>query len=208
MSLSRWDPFTEMTALRSAMDRLFEQSVVPTGRGGGEMMGGVPLDLMETDDAYVVKASLPGVKPDDVDISVHRNVLSITGETRGEEERGEGRIHHRERWFGRFRRQVSLPGDVDANACDASFEDGVLTIRLPKTEEARPKRISVGGGQRAIEGESRREDGPRREGASQPGGAAARGGAQSSGEGGRNGGTQPGGGSRAGGARSGRGGGA
>jgi HSP20 family protein len=179
MSLSRWDPFIELTALRSAMDQLFDRSVVPSGGGGRpDTMGGVPIDVMEADDAYVVKASLPGVKPDDVDISVHRNVLSIAGELRGEQERDEsGHVHHRERWFGSFRRQVALPGDVDTGACDASFEDGVLTIRLPKTAEARPRRISVGGGRTAIEGESRERGaahggGPdRQNGESSPSGA-------------------------------------
>jgi HSP20 family protein len=152
----RWDPFGEFTSLRQAMDRLFEDSFVSTPQARGSGAGAVPLDVMETDEAVVVKASLPGVKSDDVEVSVHHNTLAITGEVRGEEETGEqGRFHHRERWYGRFSRQVTLPADVDTNACEARFEDGVLTVRLPKKEEARPRRISIGGGARpAIEGES------------------------------------------------------
>jgi HSP20 family protein len=152
----RWDPFGEITSLRQAMDRLFEDSFVsmPPARGG--RAGMVPLDVMETDETVVVKASLPGVKPDDVELSVQGATLTIAGEVRGEEETGEqGRFHHRELWYGRFSRQVVLPTEVDANACDARFEDGLLTVRLPKSERARPRRISISGGARpAIEGES------------------------------------------------------
>src|SRR5581483_7367296 len=144
MALQRWDRCGELTALRRAMDQLFDESFARTPglRGGAE--GAVPLDVIETDDALLVKASLPGVDPENVDISVHRNTLTISGELRGE-----GRYYHRERWYGRFQRQVMLPSDVDTNACDASFEHGVLTVRLPKSEQARPRRISVRGSQAA-----------------------------------------------------------
>src|SRR5215208_4406742 len=182
MSLTRWDPFGEMTSLRRAMDRLFAESFVssPPMRGDalGQGSGMVPLDVMETDDAVVVKASLPGVKPEDVDVSVHRNVVTISGEMRGggeDEGDGQGRYHHRERWYGRFQRQVTLPTDVDTNACDASFDGGVLTIRLPKSEEARPRRISVGGARPAIEGR-RSTNGTETSGPSGSGGAGASGG--------------------------------
>jgi len=154
MSLTRWDPFGEMTSLRQAMDRLFDESVVRFWEPGG---GGdtVPLDVIERDDALVVKASLPGMKPEDVDISIHRNVLSIQGEMQGEEESG-GRVHRRERWYGRFSREMTLPVEVNPDACDARFEDGVLTITLPKSEQARARRIQIRGGeQRAIEGETK-----------------------------------------------------
>lgn len=161
MSSMRWDPFGEMTSLRQAMDRLLEDSLVRSGgsRGVGDSTTGmVPLDVMERDDAIVVKASLPGVRPDDVDVSVHRNVLTIQGEMRGEQEKGEGHYRHRERWSGRFSRQIAVPSGVDSEACDATFQDGVLTITLPKSEQSRAKRINIrGGGSRAIEGE--RSDG-------------------------------------------------
>src|SRR5215207_5968345 len=108
MSLSRWDPFGEITSLRQAMDRLLEDSFIsmPAARDHGAGM--VPLDVKETDDAIVVTASLPGVKPDDVDVSVQRNTLTISGAVRGEDQGGDqGRYHHRERWYGQFSRQVS-----------------------------------------------------------------------------------------------------
>ena len=161
MSLMRWDPFNEIMSLRQAMDRLLEESVVRPGRlvAGGEG-GGVDLDVIEQSDAVLVKASLPGVRPEDVDITVQNNVLTIRGETREERESGEGRYHRRERRFGSFVRQVLLPVEVDPNACDANFENGVLTITLPKSEQARPRRIAIrGAGQPAIEGQRAIEQG-------------------------------------------------
>lgn len=153
MSLMRWDPFAEMRSLREVMDRLFDESFVqPAAWLERTMPGDLDLDLIETGDALVVKASVPGVKPEDVDITVQNNVLTIQGETREEREAAEGRYHRRERRYGSFRRSVALPVDVNADAADARFEDGVLTITLPKTEQARAKRIPIGGFRReAIE---------------------------------------------------------
>jgi HSP20 family protein len=157
MSLIRRDPFGEMLSLRRFMDSLFEDDFFRAtagqqSQGGGGM--GVALDVMEKDDTVVVKASLPGVKPDDVDVSVQNNVLTIRGESRQEHESGEGRYHHRERRYGSFSRSVMLPASVDPNACDATFEDGVLTVTLQKSEQQRTRRIPIRGQQRpAIEGE-------------------------------------------------------
>ena len=160
MGLLRWDPFSEMTSLRQAMDRLFEESVVAprlSQLGGRRGEGGFELDVLENDDALVVKASLPGVKPEDVDITVHQNVLTIRGVMREELEEGSpgGRYHWRERRVGSVARQIPLPSGVNPEACEASFEHGVLTITLPKAEEAKQKKISVRGGQgrAAIEGQ-------------------------------------------------------
>ena len=152
MSLSRSDPFSEMTSLRQAMDRLFDESFVGRSSSQGTGGGMVPLDLLERDDAIVVKASLPGVKPEDVDVSVHRNILTIAGRTAGERDEREGQYRHRERWHGSFSRQISLPAEVDTGACDATFQDGVLTVTLPKSEQSRAKRITVSGDRAAIEG--------------------------------------------------------
>lgn len=154
MSLARWDPFSEVASLRQVMDRLFDESFI---RSGGPSLVGdaVPLDLIEQEDAVVVKASLPGVKPEDVNVAVRGMILTIDGATGGEEEQGNGagRYHRRERWYGRFSRQISLPTEVSADACDATFEDGVLTVTLPKAEGARPKRIGIRAGDRpAVEG--------------------------------------------------------
>lgn len=146
MALSRWDPFSEMMSLRQAMDQLLAESVVRPRAGAGlTATGAFDLDVMERDDAVVVKASLPGVKPEDVNITVQNNVLTIQGETREERETGEGRYHHRERRYGRFSRSIGLPIEVNPNACDASFEHGVLTITLAKAEAARPRRIAIRG---------------------------------------------------------------
>ena len=147
MSLMRRDPFGEMMSLRQAMDRLLEESVVrpraTMGVAGAGM--GMDLDVMEREDAIVVRASLPGVKPDDVNITVENNILTIQAETREEQDRGEGRYHHRERRYGRVARAIVLPVEVDPNACDADFEHGVLTITLAKSQQARARRIAVRG---------------------------------------------------------------
>ena len=151
MSMMRWDPFSEMTSLRQAIDHLFENSVIRPGGGQGTGQGGsgygFPIDVLEQGDALVVKASLPGVKPDDVDVQVQQNVLMITGQHQQEQERQQGRYLLAERWSGRFSRAIALPVAVDANACEASFEDGVLTLTLPKAEQARTKQIPIRGAQ-------------------------------------------------------------
>jgi HSP20 family protein len=158
MAIMRWDPYGEMMSLRQAMDRLLEESYIRPGRfWGSEETGGLDLDLMEQNDSVVVKASIPGVKPEDISITVENGVLTIKGETREEKQSGEGRYHRRERRVGRFARAISLPVEVNADACDAEFEHGVLTITLPKAEQARPKQIAIRGqathGAQAIEGQ-------------------------------------------------------
>jgi HSP20 family protein len=158
MVMQQWDPYGHMSSMRRMMDRLFDDSLVPMPAWSGGAMGGFDLDVLEQGDDFVVKASLPGMKPEDVKVTVERGVLTIQGETRDESERGEGRYHHRERRWGRVARQVILPDDVDGSACDASFENGVLTITLPRAEHARTTRIPIRGqgqhaGQAVIEGE-------------------------------------------------------
>ncbi len=145
--LIRWDPFGEMLSLRDAMDRLFEESFVrPFGERpwlGGEART-LALDIYETDDDLVVEASLPSIGPDDVDISIVGNSLTIKGETEREEEKEEkGKYHYRERRYGAFQRTVSLPVEVNADKAEATFENGVLKLSLPKVEEAKPKRITI-----------------------------------------------------------------
>jgi HSP20 family protein len=101
------------------------------------------LDIAEHEDAVVVNAELPGLKSDEIDISVQNNVLTISGQKKeSKEEKGE-EYYHVERRFGSFRRDVTLPASVDADKVEASYRDGVLTITLPKTEQAKPKRIEV-----------------------------------------------------------------
>ncbi len=156
-TLMRWDPFREMQALRETVDRLFESSL-STWAGEPRALGWtLALDVAESEDEYLVKASVPGIKPEDLDITFTDNTLTIKGEIKAEEERDEVRYHIRERRYGQFTRSISLPTSIDAEHIEAEYDNGVLTLHLPKAEEARPKRISVRatGGQKVIEGEAR-----------------------------------------------------
>lgn len=152
MVIQRWDPFGEMTSLRSVMDRLFEDAFVRTpfagssGQQGGAMA--MPLDIYEEGDNFEIKASLPGVKPEDVNVTVQGNTLSIEGELR-DDSQGKGTTHHREHRYGRFYRSVTLPTQVNSEQAQASFEQGVLKLTLPKVETARSRQIPVRGGQSA-----------------------------------------------------------
>ncbi len=98
------------------------------------------LDVAETDDEYLVKASLPGINPDDLNVTFDSNVVTIKGEIRKEEDIDEQRYHLRERRFGTFSRSISLPSSVKADKIEARYNAGILTLHLPKSEETRPKR--------------------------------------------------------------------
>lgn len=144
MSVTRWEPWSELMTLRDAMDRLFQESFVQPGRLiGTAVTGAVPIDMYQQDGAVVVKAPLPGVKPEDIDITVVGETLTIKGEMKEEKEVKEEDVIRRERRFGSFSRSVSLPNPVDTSKASASFENGVLTLTLPVAEEARPKAIKV-----------------------------------------------------------------
>jgi len=139
------------------MNRLFEQAVLqPSAETGAQRDGGLvpPLDVHESPDAYTVKVSLPGVKPEDVNVQYQQGVLSISGESRDDLTRGQGNYHVRERRSGRFSRTLRVPDMVNADKAEATFEHGVLTLRLPKAEETKPRRISVqaGGSGRQVTG--------------------------------------------------------
>lgn len=146
MAMQRWDPFGDMLSLREAMDRLLQDSFV---RPASQMLGGrgaMPLDLAETDNDYVVSATMPGVKPEEVQISIQGDQLTIRADTRTEENReGQNWIVH-ERRSASFNRTLTLPGPVNVDQAEAQYENGVLTLRLPKAEQARPKQIKVRGG--------------------------------------------------------------
>jgi HSP20 family protein len=146
MALVRWDPFREMMSLRNAMDRLLEESFVRPLRGWPERVGsglGVSVDMYETDDDLVINAELPGLKAEDVDISITGNTLTLKGEFQTEEEGERGDVHFQERRYGKFQRSIPLPMGIDTEATEAEFEDGVLKVRLPKPEETKPKQITV-----------------------------------------------------------------
>ena len=147
MSISRWDPLGELVSLREAMNNLLEESFVRPRQGGAGQAAGLAVDVRETPDAFVVTASVPGVSPEEVDITVLGDVLRIRGERRDDrQEEGEnGRWLIRERRFGAFERTIALPTTVKGDAASADFKDGVLTITLPKAEEAKPRSIPVRG---------------------------------------------------------------
>ncbi len=143
-ALSRWDPSREVMNMRQFMDRFFNdpyRSETFTGSGSGAQ--GFALDVAEEADNYVIKASVPGVKPEDIDITLTDNVLTIKGESKADEEIKEENYHVRERRFGSFTRSISLPASINADKVEANCENGVLTLRLPKSEAMKPKRINV-----------------------------------------------------------------
>ena len=144
--LVRWDPVREMLSLRDSMDRFLEEPFFQNPRLWERSMmmeWNLALDVAEEDDAYIVTASLPGVIPEDVDITLTDNVLTIQGEISKDEEIDEQKYHIRERRFGRFVRSVTLPNAVAADQVEAVSENGVLKLTLPKTEEVKPKRIEI-----------------------------------------------------------------
>ncbi len=142
----RWEPFSEMVSLRDAVNRLFEDSFIRPGVWPMPFDGGglsLPTDMIETNDNVIVKMSAAGVKPEDIDISVVGDTLTIKGETKSEERFEEGSYIRKERRFGAFQRTLSLPASVASDRAKAEFENGVLTLTLPKAEEAKPKPIKV-----------------------------------------------------------------
>jgi HSP20 family protein len=144
--LRRWDPFREMMTVRNQMDRLLNDWWGESGDAGDGGTGfplRLPLDVSESDDAFIVCASMPGIKPEELDISVQNNMLTIRGEMKQEEERQGERWHLQERRYGQFQRSIALPNNVDPNQVGAQYENGVLKLTLPKTEEAKPRKISV-----------------------------------------------------------------
>ncbi len=140
--ITRWDPFSEMATLRQAMDRMFED-VWPRRLGQNGADAYFPVDVYETADDVVVKASLPGVRPEDIDVSVTGQVLTIKAECQAEEEEKSLNYFRRERRAGTFVRQLQLPSEVDSAKADAAFEHGVLRLTLPKVEAVKPKTIKV-----------------------------------------------------------------
>jgi HSP20 family protein len=150
--IERYDPFGRTMSLRQMMDRLMEDAFVMPRGGQAAAAGSAALDVYEEGDNLVVEAQLPGVKPDDIDVSVERGTLTIRGETKAEEERRERNYLIREQRMGSFSRSLHLPESVDTDACQATFENGVLRLTFPKAERAKPRRIQVasGGGAQAI----------------------------------------------------------
>jgi HSP20 family protein len=163
MSVSRWDPFQDLLAIQDEMNQLFGRAIgTPGGQGRsqqgqtGQRMWAPALDISERKDAYVVAVEVPGVKADDLDITLEDGLLTIQGERQFTQESSEQQFHRVERRYGSFRRSITLPAQVQAEQIEASFEDGVLQVIVPKAEEAKPKKISVraGGGRQQVQGKS------------------------------------------------------
>jgi HSP20 family protein len=141
-NLSRWEPVHEMMTLREAMDRLFDDAFTrPLSMSGGSVVPAI--DLLQTEDEVVVKASLPGLKAEDVHISVTADVLTLSGEFKQESDQKEATYHIREHRFGSFERSVMLPTEVQTDKAKADFENGILIITLPKAETVKPKTINI-----------------------------------------------------------------
>jgi HSP20 family protein len=138
--LTRWDPLQEMLDFNRAMDLVRQRS---GALGDGQQQFDLSMDIYETPDGYEIEAALPGVKPEDVEITLNNNVLTIRGETRMEEEKEDRNYHLRERRVGAFVRSITLPSSINADAIEAHYDNGVLKLRLPKAEEAKPKHIQI-----------------------------------------------------------------
>jgi HSP20 family protein len=146
--LERYDPLGRMTSLRQMMDRLLEDAFVLPREPSTTTTTGVgtaALNAYEEGDHLVVETPLPGIRPEDIDVSVEGGTLTIRGQARAEEERRERNYFVREYRTGSFSRSIRLPETVDAEACQASFEHGVLRLTFPRAERARPRRIEVRG---------------------------------------------------------------
>lgn len=139
----RTDPVASGLTLRDAMDRLINDSFVRPFWPFDTTAGAFNLDMYETNDAVVVKAAIPGMKSEDINVTVSGDLLTIQGESKQEEETKESTYYVRERHYGRFSRTLTLPAPVVADRADAGFENGILTLTLPKSEEVKPKVITV-----------------------------------------------------------------
>jgi HSP20 family protein len=146
-NVTRWDPFQDMLSLREAMNQLMEESYVRPAAGRNGQSFVPALDMSETEEGYLVEAAVPGLKPEDLEITVENNVLTLKGETRQQAEDKKRNYHRIERRFGSFQRTIGLPTTVKADAIKASLSDGILRLEIPKAEEVKPRKISVNVGE-------------------------------------------------------------
>src|SRR3954466_12049493 len=156
MAIVRWEPLREFSTLQNEMNRLFNTvfDAPAAANNGGTLRRWMPaMDLVETDNHFVLRADLPGLSEGDVNIEVEDRVLTVSGERKAEHETTKEGYHRVERAFGTFSRALTLPEGVDAEAVEASFDRGVLEVRIPKPEQPKPRKISIGVGnaQKTIE---------------------------------------------------------
>jgi HSP20 family protein len=156
MTIVRWEPLREFSTLQNEMNRLFNTvfDAPSGGNGGNALRRWMPaMDLVETEDHFVLRADLPGLSEDDVKIEFEDGTLTVSGERKAEHESKNEGYYRVERAFGSFARSLTLPQGIDPEAVSAHFDRGVLEVRIPKPEERKPRRIEIGtGGQKTIEG--------------------------------------------------------
>ncbi len=140
-----WSPFRHLSTLREEIDHLFESPLNALTSDSQQFLNGwLPtIDLYEDKDHLTLKAELPGMKKEDIDISLHGDVLTLSGERKEEEVYDKAETYRAERFLGKFQRTMTLPVAVDASKVQASYRDGILTVTFPKSEEAKPKQIEV-----------------------------------------------------------------
>ena len=145
MSMIHWQPFPELISLSQAMERLFEDSFVTPSRILGTLGPGVatPIDMYQTANDVIVKAALPGIKPEEVDITITGDTLTIKRETKAEEKVKREDYLYQEHRYGTFSRSVTLPSGLNTDKAEASFDNGILTVTIPKSEQVKPKSIKV-----------------------------------------------------------------
>ena len=151
MTIVRWEPLRELNSLQSEMNRLFDTVFEQPSRASGNVLRRwMPaMDLVESADHFVLRADLPGMTEEDVNLEFEDGTLTVSGERKSEHEEENGGFHRVERSFGAFSRSLTLPQGVDADAVTASFDRGVLEIRIPKPEQRKPRKIEIG---RTVEG--------------------------------------------------------
>src|SRR5689334_14537955 len=158
MAIVRWEPLRDLASIQNEMNRLFGtvfDAPAPGGNGNTLRRWMPAMDLVETDDQFVLRADLPGLSEGDVNIEVEDGVLTVSGERKAEHEEKKEGYYRVERSFGSFRRSLTLPDGVDPESVTASVDKGVLEVRIPKPEDRKPRKVAiqVGGKPAAIEGQ-------------------------------------------------------
>jgi HSP20 family protein len=145
MALARWDPMREMMAMREQMNRLVNEVFGRGGEEGGWTAGAwaPPVEIYDAEDALMVRVELPGVAKEDVHVEVHEQTLSLRGERKPDPQVKEGQYYRQERTYGPFQRAFRLPTQMETEKVQATYRDGLLELRLPKSEAAKPKRIAI-----------------------------------------------------------------
>ena len=142
--LTPWPRFGRLSELRDEIDRLFDAPLAEFTPASNLLSGWTPaFDVYENKDHFTVVAELPGMKKENIEVSLHNGSLSVSGERKSESKHEDAEVYRAERFFGRFQRTITLPTDVAGDKVKADYKDGILTITLPKTEEAKPKQIDV-----------------------------------------------------------------